>query len=316
MTASKILITGDSLSFNRYTYIETHELNSFSCPANMLSWSYKLRNHVISTTKNFTYGQDLKISKLKLEDTVFDSLAYNGNESCAFYYPYKTSTITLYLQKHQDGGVYNVDIDNGFDTKKIDFKGNPDYFRSREVFLITLNANENLNCHHIKFTGSGVFTLLGISTESKEVIISGKGSQKTEFFIDNYDDYISKYDFDLAIIILGANDLGLKTPIKEFEEKYSQLLQKITLKTKNIILLTPTNIISNESLKRLNLPKTDDSYKYVSVIKKLAKNYNAKYLDTYSIFENISTDIWRCDNVHLSRIGNDVLYKKVIKLIK
>lgn len=186
------------------------------------------------------------------------------------------------------------------------------------MFSLTFNANESLDYHTIKFTGNGVFTLLGISCESKGVIISGKGSQKTDFFVDNYDDYIGKYDFTTALVILGANDLSLKTSLKDFELNYSNLLDKITSKTKDVILLTPSNIISKETLKNKGLPLTpnDDSYKYVDIIKKLAKKYGCNFLDTYSLFDGLPTDAWRFDNVHFNRLGNDLLYKKVKQILE
>lgn len=317
MKINNVLVTGDSLSYNRYSYEDVFCTNSYDSPVNMKSWSFKLRDYIISSTKNFTYGADLKISEFDLKDSIFERSSYNGKNSCTFFYPYKTDTITLYLQKHSYGNMYSIDIDDGFDSKIVNFKGDQNYYRSREVFSLTFKAKENLDCHTIKFTGSGVFTLLGVSCENKSVIISGKGSQKVDFFLDNYDDYIGKYDFDTALVILGANDKN-RTPFDEFEKNYVEFLDRITKKTKNVILLTPSNIKSKETLIETNLfdSRENDFYKYVEIIKKLSEKYGLKYLDTCDLFKNLSPEVWRFDNVHFNRIGNDLLYKKVKQILE
>ena len=63
----KLLITGDSLSYNRYDYDETPRTNGWDCHIGMQSWSFKLRNSFITSAAGFKYGNELEISGNAIE---------------------------------------------------------------------------------------------------------------------------------------------------------------------------------------------------------------------------------------------------------
>ena len=54
-----IVITGDSLSYNRYSYDEAWRTNAADCFVGMDSWSFKLRKSLISNTRGFVYGDEI-----------------------------------------------------------------------------------------------------------------------------------------------------------------------------------------------------------------------------------------------------------------
>ena len=41
---ARIVVTGDSLSYNRYDYDPVHRLNAFDCFPDMGSWPFRLRD--------------------------------------------------------------------------------------------------------------------------------------------------------------------------------------------------------------------------------------------------------------------------------
>lgn len=314
----KLLIMGDSLSFNRYGYDEVPRSNSYDCFPDMRSWSFCLRDELIKKVSGFVFGVDLAKSKESFDHTVFGEKAFCGSESQQFLYKAKTNTITLYLQKHPEGKEYKIDIDDGFSSYKVDFKGDVEQYQARAIFYVTLPANPALETHKISFEGNGAYTVLGIAKEDIEINISGKGSQKVDFFLENFDERVKKFEFDTILCILGANDIN-RTPLEEFEENYSLLIKKILEINTNVkmTLLLPTDLSDP------NNPNVDsDMYcskktasLYTDIICKIAKKHNFKLFNTWELFENIPFEKWRYDEVHLSNLGNQMLFEKMLKMI-
>ena len=63
-TDVKILITGDSLSYNRYDYDEKPRLSgdAFSYGAGLGSWSFKLRDRVYFADPQFKFGSEIEFN--------------------------------------------------------------------------------------------------------------------------------------------------------------------------------------------------------------------------------------------------------------
>ena len=316
---NSILIVGDSLSYNSYDYDVKPFGASCECFADIHSWSYAVRNETIMSTKGFTYGADMKKSHVSLENRVFGELSFCGTESENFIYRHVCSTITLYLQKHPFGGEYKVTVDDGYSVCDVGFKGESDKNHGCELFCITLPADETQGFHKVEFSGSGIYTVLGMSKEEKMVTISGKGSQKVSFFLGNYDEYIGCYEFDTIAIIVGANDIR-QTQHREFEEAYNALIERIYFQNPRaqIIMMLPTNMENTENpeLDEGSYTSKDTAGAYCDIIKRTAQNHNCVLFDTWQIFDEIPTYVWRYDNVHMTRLGNDILHKKFIEFLK
>ncbi len=316
---NKLLIVGDSLSYNSYDFDAIPFSASAECFADIHSWSYSVRNDIISNSKNFVYGANMKGSHLDLENRVFGKLSFCGVKSDTFFYPYETNSITLYLQKHPYGGQYKISVDDGGFVGDIDFKGDPGIHHGSELFSILLPANGNVKCHKIEFVGSGIYTMLGIAIEEKSVVISGKGSQKVSFFIENYDEYIGNYDFDTIAIILGANDIK-QTEIECFGKDYDKLIEMILAQYPqvDIIMLMPPSMenIDEPNLDEVPFTSVKTASPYCEKIKETAKKHKCRLLDTWQAFENVPINVWRYDNVHMTRLGNDIIHKKMMEFLE
>ena len=58
-----LVITGDSLSYNRHGYDPMPQINASDCHIGMNSWSFRLRNKYITSASGFKFGDELKIKE-------------------------------------------------------------------------------------------------------------------------------------------------------------------------------------------------------------------------------------------------------------
>ena len=318
MNTKKLLVIGDSLSYNANDYDPTFRVNSYDCFPDMGSWSFCLRDELIKSSRGFIFGAELAASQTSFSHTVFGDRALCGLNGVQLSYQYMTDTLTLYLQKHPEGGSYRVEIDDGFASSFVNFKGEEKDYHARAIFAVTLPANSTLASHTVSLEGEGPFTLLGISCEHRETNISGRGSQTVHFFLENYEERIKKFEFDTLISVLGANDVK-HTTLHKFESDYAQLIEKTLSQSKDtrIILVLPPDMSDPDDLdsdrRAYCCQKT--SAPYLDILRKLADKYRLQILDTWELFENIPIPQWRYDDVHFNRFGNRLLFEKMLEII-
>ncbi len=314
----KIMVFGDSVSFNAYDYEMVYRQNSTDCYPDIGSWSFKLRDMAISESAGFIYGADLCHPHIHAENSIFGRRAFSGVKGASFFYPARTDSITLYLQKHQFGGKYTITTDNGASSVQVDFAGTDSVYYARDWFSVTLPVDADITVHNIVFEGEGAYTVLGASCEAVDFIISGSGSKRVSFFQENYDEFIAKHDFDTLIIFMGGNDIKV-TPHDEFRKNYTELLQRIKEDKKpgKIVMMTPTSMENTEE------PSSDEgrytsrktAREYLDIIEEIASEQGAVFFDTWKVFDKYPIAVWRYDSVHMSRFGNFVLFDEIKHLI-
>ncbi len=318
MNTRKMLIIGDSLSYNRNDYDPVLRWNAYDCYPDMGSWSFCLRDALMKSARGFTFGAELAASQTAFSHTVFGDKAFCGVTGAQFFYRQATDTLTLYLQKHPEGGRYRVEIDGGFSAAEIDFGGDEKHFQGRAVFTVTLPADPALDTHTIGFVGEGAFVLLGVACECKEANISGRGSQTVHFFVENFDEWVKKFEFDTLISVLGANDIK-HTPLDAFEADYVQLIERAREVSKDaeILLILPPDMADPDDLDsdRKIYCSRKTATPYMDILRKLADKYHLHIVDTWALFEDVPITKWRFDDVHFNKFGNGALFEKTWEIL-
>ena len=318
MNIKKMLIIGDSLSYSRADYDPIPRFNSYDCFPEMGSWSFTLRDALIKSARGFVFGAELAASQASFSHTVFGDMAFNGLAGTQFVYQQVTDLVTLYLQKHPQGGAYRVTLDGECSVADVDFKGEEGDYHARAIFSVTLPADPTLSVHTVSFAGEGAFTLLGIACEEREVNISGRGSQTARFFLDHYDERVKKFAFDTVISVLGANDVK-HTPLSVFEAENTQLIEQMLQQNKDarIIMILPPDMSDPDDPEsnRACFCSKQIAAPYLDILRKIADKHRLQVVDTWQLFDNLPIPAWRFDDVHFNQFGNKLLFEKLWALI-
>lgn len=313
---ARIVITGDSLSYNRYDYDPVHRLNAFDCFPDMGSWPFRLRDSAL-TGGCFEYACYLNdIIGTAAPNRIFGSRSSTFTDTAVFLYGQDIPRITLYLQCLPEGGCFDI-YDNGRQVlTDVSFRGNPAFYHGMECFSVTYYAEKNRR-HEIEFKGSGSGTLLGISDRDVQVYLTGQGSRRCDFFLDNFYDRIGRFCPSLLVFIIGANDEGSVSHIE-----FGQNLRGVLRLTREVsplcdfVLLTPTDQHNEDKPESDETPffSRASAKNFNFEIKNAAIEFGGSYVDTDALFDRVPLGKWRYDNVHLTRFGSDMLYKYLMEL--
>lgn len=315
---TSIVLTGDSLSYNRYGYYPDPIPNAYECPADMQSWSFKLRNHSITSDDKFIYGIDLfGKTGAELPDRIFGDKSFSGKGEISFIYQKETAQIVLYLQCSKNGGIFDCFIDGNF-IKTVSLEPS-EFFRGNDIVKVVCKTDKNLKTHCIKLKEKkkGDYTVLGTGGRSIDFYLTGKGSMKVSFFIDNFEDRIKKYRPDTFIFLISGNDYG-NVPLELFEQHLNKVFKSILEMNPscNIVLLTATPSYDPQNPEdNSNSPYycISGGLEYNKIMKKTADYYKTEFIDLYDIFLPLPLREWRFDNVHMNPRGNDILFEKIVK---
>ncbi len=66
-----VVITGDSLAYNRYDFVEEPRMNAWDCPFSMKSWSFLLRDYLVSHSLGWIPGCKLEIESPNINTVPF-----------------------------------------------------------------------------------------------------------------------------------------------------------------------------------------------------------------------------------------------------
>ncbi len=335
----RILITGDSLSYNRYDYDEHPRGNgdAFSYGAGMGSWSFRLRDGIYFSDPEFIFGSEIEFncqSILGLDNTsetpnteVFDgkikTLLPCGD--IEFAVPFKSENITIYFQQRIDYPcVFDIFVDDNLAVKDYNNKGDNEFFAGFALVTLPLSCNPDTENHIVRFSNirgdNPKITVAGVGAKNLNVTINGRGCQCVSFFLENFEERIKKHSADLMIIIIGANDRAYVTP-EEFENNLRKLFSEVLKcnpKTK-ILLLSPTNSHNPEDVNSDESPYTslkkaeEYNLKAQKVCEELAVDYDVENFRVASLFNNDDVSSWRFDNVHMNKKGNEILLKALLE---
>lgn len=346
---TKVLISGDSLSYNRYDFDPVPRTEAVFCYPGMPSWSTLVLETIYQNDPFYKFGKDIAITGCKsVINTLPDcdepmcrlinsctAAVENGESlgfrySCTAGYSCPTGTIALYLQKRPDSHscLFDIYLDGTLAKSNVNTLGNPERHQGWERFTIVLPVNmtgiyeHNIEFRNIRCSGTAFITLAGVGSRYVQVYNSGIGNRTVTYFIENFEERIGRYTPDIFIFSIGAND-----QIRLSCEQFKNGLQKLTgmiLGTSpgcKIMYIVPgrgqhfdehVEYAPADVACKCGKERYDYYFKYNEILHRHAEKTGADCIDTFRLFENTPIHLWRYDNIHLTKYGNTVLAKQVI----
>lgn len=344
LDGTKTVITGDSLSFNFYGYVSGYRAEPWDCPHGMRSWSFLLRDAIHMQDKDFVYGDSVLGVVTAGNITVTHALpnftlGFNNRFSlldvtsanAVFEFMVSksnllTDKIVLHLARIPSfAGRFDVYTDNGAGevyAASVNMVPATDYLGYEPIII---NVPYSVSGSHpnrpakIIFknwlaSGGGAFpgqvkvALMGVGSKNTPVYLTGHGGYTAQMIASEYELRIGRYDPDVLIVIVGANDRYTLSPA-QYESGY-----------RNII----TQALAENPQMRIVLmgamPATDAGYvpesavwngytmkEFLDVPARLAREFKLQYIDNYrAMLPRYASNLF--DNVHLNFAGNTALF--------
>lgn len=343
-----VVITGDSLSYNRYDFDSVARANAYECYPGMLSWSFMLRDAIHTNDQFFKYGDEIRFRNLKSNTVIgystdspyrlplsgryvkFD--IYDTTEELVFTYGHLTNNnkAILYLPSIPTsfGCSFDIYVDGTF-VKTVNNNGEGKKYQGYEPLYIDV-AMSAIGTHEIKLTnfiqtastpdagGKRTVYLCGIGSKLTNVYLTGCGGKTATWLDDNLQSKVLDYNPNVVVIIIGANDRAY-SDLSTFDAKLSSIITRIRNLNKytEIVLVSPTSAADTTDPNLNNGTYIPDSItnQFIDVMKANAYKYNCYFLDLVKLFKNIPVSEWRYDNVHMKRYGNTILARTLLSII-
>lgn len=343
---AKIVITGDSMSFNRYDFDPVHRVNAYDCLPGIASWSFLLRDAIHRNDPSFLHGDEVIVHKC-MEDTVlavsampvytfpFDNRAltariFHPDEELIFTTKpgYITEQIILYLGSVPQNtaarfdiyvdGEYRLTVDNNGDGQP--FQGyNPLQIKlpvaagaEHEIRLTHWQQSAAIPCG----TQERTFHLLGIGSRQTEIHLTGQGARTAEWMLEHLHERITFCTPDLVVLIIGANDRAYRT-VEQFASELDAVLSGIRQANNrcHIILISPPSAVNESDPETDDIPYTSErkAQQYNEVLRSCAVRYQCLFVDLLRFFADIPMQVWRFDNIHFTKKGNSMLAEAMIR---
>lgn len=324
---ARVVITGDSLSYNRYSYDDTPRENAFNCGVGLPSWPFALRDWMYTHDPQFLYGEELSFSCRCVPglDNVSDvpyTAMFGGRiqtvypaGDVTFTVPVCGEHLVLYFQQRSDAPcTLDILVDGQLVGAGINTTGSPDVFAGYGLLPVVLPCDPSRKEHVITFTNivGEKITVAGVGARYTDVHLTGKGNQCVSFFVDHFEERIGRYAPDLLIIILTANDRG-RVSVKSMQEDLEALLTLWTSRfpVSKLLFILPPSSHDPENPDSCVSPYT--SLEVARTFDKTARRVLSRFqedgfdVDVFELiplFEGEPVSAWRHDNVHLNQEGN------------
>ena len=329
----KVVITGDSLSYNRYDYDEIPRVNAWDCHIGMGSWSFALRNKLITGTKCFQYADGLRFAEPSVADTcdIADSIFGQRVRTIApvngrihFSAQSDTGMLVFYFQKHpQNGCCFSLSVDGVPIEEPVDTRGDLTRYQGYDLLVVSAPCSRDRTSHEVVLSdfacdGDPLVTLAGVSGERMEVAITGQGGRTAQFLLENFEERIGAYAPDTLILIFGGNDC-LVYSVQEYRRYLEELFRKVTDRFPDcrIVTLTiPPSAYCGETIFADQEDMDRKQGQYNSAMQEVSRAFGAISIDTASVFQGVLPSVWRYDNVHFTKVGNEMLFRYLCDLLK
>lgn len=338
---TKVLISGDSLSYNRYDFDPVPRTEAVLCYPGMPSWSTLVLEAIYQNDPFYKFGKDIAITGCKsVINTLPDcdepmcrliysrTAAVENGESLGFRYSCPADTIVLYLQKRPDSHscLFDIYVDGAPVVSHVNTLGNPERYQGWEQFPIILSVTgaceHNIEFRNIQCGGTAFITLAGIGSRYVDVYNSGIGNRTVTYFIENFEERIGRYTPDIFIFSIGAND-QIRLSCEQFENGLQKLTGMILATSPGckIVYIVPgrgqhfdehVEYDPADVACKCGKERFDYYIKYYEILYKHAEKIGADCIDVFRLFENTPIPVWRYDNIHLTKYGNTVLAKQMI----
>ena len=322
-----IVISGDSLSYNRYSYDpEFRGMDVWCYGPGLPSWSFQLRDRIYQEDPWFRFGDELRFScpvapGVDEPSQVPFLAAFGGRgvtlevgEETEFTVPGNGAQVVLYLQKRpEDGCVLDIWVDGKPTARNVDIRGNRSVFHGFELVALNLNGEAG-NGHRVSFRNirgeHPRVTLAGTGSVYRKVALTGQGSTCVRFFIENFSQRIADHSPDLLILILTANDRIKVAPMGlygDLQELFTRIQESLP-ETKVLFLLPPSSHDPEDPGRETggySSLLTIEAYNRIT--ERACREFGIESLRTSELFDGDHPELWRMDNIHLNPEGNRIL---------
>jgi hypothetical protein len=338
----KVVITGDSLSYNYQDFDSTVRSSAESCYPGMNSWPFLVRDAIIRNDKFFVHGDEVpyQISETVSTLGAYASqfvLPFNGKSQCfrasspmatvdlfySHFGPESKCYLWLIRNPNNTACSFDVYVDGvltieGWDNKDIKGKYQGLELYALEVPNISVGVEHKITLTNFIGTASAphasvrdVF-LCGISSCYNSVSLTGVGSQSSKYLVDNLNAMVTSKSPDLAIIVIGANDpwagnpQGLQT-VSQYGSNLDTIISGIwaSKASTRILLISPpytSGAVISNSVMQ----------QYIDKAEEVSLSRGISFLNMAEFFAPIPTSVYRFDSIHLTKAGNELLCREIL----
>ena len=344
------VITGDSISYNRYDFISTGVANGYECYSGMQSWSYLLRDTIHRNDVYFKHGDELQgLTVTGGFITQSEELYNNAQPFTNKYIKYATTKntsrlsfkvrhtnsitnkIVIYFSYNPNNTACQFDVYIGSDkactvnNKSIsnDYMGRG--ILTADVICYPYNIREislrnfTQSATSPESTGLMEVEILGVGTKYSPVYLTGQGSTTSKWLLDNIEDRILKYNPDFVAITTGTNDVYMNVSLDEYKSNLDNICTKIKIKNpKAEILLIGCGSyrsVDGQDWDNANYKQDSTVIPYINVSKEISAKHECYFVSMMELFENVSINEYRFDNCHLTKYGNTMLLRSIVNMI-
>jgi len=330
-----IVITGDSLSFNRYDFDEYRGMDAFAYGAGLGSWSFALRDRLYTSDAQCIYGADIPFScdavcGMATKTDIPHTALFGGRvktlfprSEVTFRLPIQTDTLVLYLQHRADTDtVFDVAVDGVTVQTDVHTIGDAAWFAGYAPLILRLPCDGTLSAHTVTFSRirgeTPCITVAGAGAVYRDVVLSGRGCTCADFFLENFEERIAKYTPDLLLFSVSAND-RLHVSAEKMCENVDALFGKIRQRCPRcrVLVLAPPHSHDVADPQKDVSPYTAvaTAEKYDRALETVCAKWGHAVFRISSLFDDADVLKWRYDNIHLNRQGNAVLLEAVSRFL-
>ncbi len=319
-----VVITGDSLAYNRYDFIDEPMMNAWDCPIAMQSWSFLLRDYLITHSSGWVPAEKINIQinprdmladppkaalikkhdqRLPLtEQQPLDTLSINVENSISAI-QIKGCPENLCFITNSKAALFETD------GKQIDLQGDINLFNGSYFKWVTSHSG-----FLKKFIEGSLLNIAGAADTKTDVFLTGSGSKTAEWMLENSYERILKYNPNLCILIIGANNRRMNNP-KNFKAALNELIAAMKENKTEIILISPPHSTTTDpqwGADNIYQPNEVVTKPIMKILKKAAFDNKIPFINLFEFFRGIPSGDWRFDNTHFTQEGNFLLYKAII----
>lgn len=321
---TSVVITGDSLSFNGFGYHAEMGASgadyATNNPFGLSSWAHILRDAIFTSHESF-----LPIEKCKLDTSAILSwagrkadyakyginskvaiLTFTAAEQYAYLYTGYSGSKAVIVSYAPEAEAVLFDV-NGTAYDNTSPTG---HYRGYGYMVIPVAGNKILigNVRKKADGSAGSLAIYGCGSVNMTIPkLTGKGAWTSGQILNEYDTLVKPYAPDIIYYIIGANDIGLSTPIAVMDNNVRNFIAKARgdKPTCEIILLSTPPCSSYTR---------DKAKAYIKAMRKIAEDTGSSLIDMWSALEDTPVKEYRFDNIHFTTEGDTLVFDIVRKL--
>lgn len=301
-----IVITGDSLAYNRYDFVDEPRMNAYDCPLGMQSWSFLLRDFLIRSTPGWKPASSFEISGSYSRVPYLQHLPFAGEGIIL-----ETNKPTdIHIKGCPEFLYFITDPSKGalfeIEDKFLSLKGNPEFFEGYSIEIFRCHDGILKNVRE-----DSRIILIGGANTRMDVHLTGSGSKTAEWLISNSNERILRYKPSLCIMIIGANNRRMKDP-ESFKGALKSIIEELHDAGSEIVLVSPPHSSTTdppEGDDSIFLPDPEITKPILDATYELATKYNITMMNLFEFFSGYNSHVWRFDNTHFTKTGNFMLFE-------